>query len=150
MKSDSLRPHGLLSPARLLCPWDFQGRNIGVGLPFLSPEDLPNPKIDLLSITFKYSSPWQLLSHSGIITFLSYILNYCLFPSLQYKLHESRNLFFCIHCCDISTWHCTLTMEAVGFPAGAVVSNPSANAGDVGLISGSARSSGEGHSNILA
>ena len=29
-----LRPHGLL-PARLLCPWDFPGKNIGVGRHFL-------------------------------------------------------------------------------------------------------------------
>ena len=28
--SDSLRRHGL-EPARLLCPWDFPGKNIGVG-----------------------------------------------------------------------------------------------------------------------
>ena len=28
--SDSLRPHGL-SPARLLCPWNFPGKNTGVG-----------------------------------------------------------------------------------------------------------------------
>ena len=28
--SDSLRPHGL-KPARLLCLWDFPGKNIGVG-----------------------------------------------------------------------------------------------------------------------
>ena len=28
--SDSLQPHGLY-PARLLCPWDFPGKNIGVG-----------------------------------------------------------------------------------------------------------------------
>ena len=28
--SDSLRPHGLY-PARVLCPWDFPGKNIGVG-----------------------------------------------------------------------------------------------------------------------
>ena len=28
--SDSLRPHGL-QPARLLCPWDFPGKNTGVG-----------------------------------------------------------------------------------------------------------------------
>ena len=28
--SDSLRPHGL-QPARLLCPWDFLGKNAGVG-----------------------------------------------------------------------------------------------------------------------
>ena len=28
--SDSLRPHGL-QPTRLLCPWDFLGKNTGVG-----------------------------------------------------------------------------------------------------------------------
>ena len=28
--SDSVRPHGL-QPARLLCPWDFPGKNAGVG-----------------------------------------------------------------------------------------------------------------------
>ena len=32
--SDSLRPYGL-SPIRLLCPWDFPGKNTGVGCPFL-------------------------------------------------------------------------------------------------------------------
>ena len=32
--SDSLRPHGL-QPTRLLCPWDFPGKNTGVGCPFL-------------------------------------------------------------------------------------------------------------------
>ena len=32
--SDSLRPHGLWS-ARLLCPWDFPGKNTGVGCHFL-------------------------------------------------------------------------------------------------------------------
>ena len=28
--SESLRPHGL-QPARLLCPWDFPGKNTGMG-----------------------------------------------------------------------------------------------------------------------
>ena len=32
--SDSLRPHGLW-PARLICPWDFLGKIIGVGYHFL-------------------------------------------------------------------------------------------------------------------
>ena len=32
--SDSLQPHGL-QHARLLCPWDFSGKNIGVGCHFL-------------------------------------------------------------------------------------------------------------------
>ena len=32
--SDSLRPRGL-KPTRLLCPWDFPGKNTGVGCRFL-------------------------------------------------------------------------------------------------------------------
>ena len=36
-----------------------------------------------------------------------------------------------------------------GFPFGSVVKNSSANAGDVGLIPGSERSSGEGNGNSL-
>ena len=32
--SDSLQPHGLQF-ARLLCPWDFSGKNTGVGCHFL-------------------------------------------------------------------------------------------------------------------
>ena len=32
--SDSLQPHEL-HHARLLCPWDFPGKNTGVGCPFL-------------------------------------------------------------------------------------------------------------------
>ena len=42
--SDSLQPNGL-RPTRLLCPWDFPGKNIG-GLPFPSPGDLSNPGIE--------------------------------------------------------------------------------------------------------
>ena len=33
--SDSLRPHGLLQPTRLLCPLDSPGKNTGVGYHFL-------------------------------------------------------------------------------------------------------------------
>ena len=32
--------------ARLFCPWDFPGRNTGMGLPYLSPGDLPDPGIE--------------------------------------------------------------------------------------------------------
>ena len=37
----------------------------------------------------------------------------------------------------------------MGFPGGSVVKNPSANAGDTGLIPGSGRSPGGGHGNRL-
>ena len=42
--SDSLQPHGLWS-ARLLYPWGFSRQQCWSGLPWPSPEDLPNPGI---------------------------------------------------------------------------------------------------------
>ena len=36
-----LRPHGL-EPTRLLCPWDFPGKNTGVGCHFLLQGIVPN------------------------------------------------------------------------------------------------------------
>ena len=45
----TLRPHGLW-PARLLCLWDFPGKNTGVGLPFPTRGDLPDPGIEPASL----------------------------------------------------------------------------------------------------
>ena len=44
--SSSLHPHGLYL-IRLLCPWNFAGKN--TGLPFSSPGDLPDPGIKPVS-----------------------------------------------------------------------------------------------------
>ena len=41
---DSLEPHGL-QPSRLLYPWGFQGKNIGVGSHSLL-QSLPNPGVE--------------------------------------------------------------------------------------------------------
>ena len=41
--SNSLRPHGL-QPAGLFCPWDFPGKNTGVGCHFLSPGESSGPR----------------------------------------------------------------------------------------------------------
>ena len=38
--SDSVRPHGL-EPTKLLCPWDFPGKNTGVGYHFLLQKIFP-------------------------------------------------------------------------------------------------------------
>ena len=35
---------------RLFCPWDFPGKNTGVGLPFPPPGDLPDPGIKPVSL----------------------------------------------------------------------------------------------------
>ena len=43
--SNSLWPFGL-QPARLLCPWDFLGKNTGEGCHFPPPGDLPDPGME--------------------------------------------------------------------------------------------------------
>ena len=48
--SDSLQPHGLYSP------WNSPGLNIGMGKPFPSPGDLPNPGIEPRSPTLQADS----------------------------------------------------------------------------------------------
>ena len=61
--SDSLRPHAL-EPTRLLCPWDFPGKNTGVGhhalLQRIFPTQGSNPP--LLHCKWMHSLP---LSHQG-------------------------------------------------------------------------------------
>ena len=47
--SDCLRVRGL-EPARLLCPWNFPGKNSGVGCHFLHHRDLPDPGIKPASL----------------------------------------------------------------------------------------------------
>ena len=37
------------SPTKLLCPWDFPGRNTGVGCPFPFPGALPHPETEPMS-----------------------------------------------------------------------------------------------------
>ena len=45
--SDSLQPHGL-EPTRLLCLWNFPGKNTGVDCHFLLQGDPPNAEIKLV------------------------------------------------------------------------------------------------------
>ena len=39
-----------MDPIGLLCPWDFPGKNIGVGCQFPHPENLPSPGIEPASL----------------------------------------------------------------------------------------------------
>ena len=57
-----LRPHGL-QPARLLCPWDFSGKNTGVGCHSLLQEIFPSQGLNPHLLHWQVdSSP---LSHQG-------------------------------------------------------------------------------------
>ena len=69
-KSDFLQPHELLS-ARLLCPWDFLGKNTGVGCHFLLQGNLPDPRIETKWIFYCYAS-WE----TPTVTFAGVNLNH--------------------------------------------------------------------------
>ena len=63
---------------RLLCPWDFPGKNTGVGSHSPSPGDLPNPGIDLTSPALQADSlplaPPGKLTFSRTISFLKEVI----------------------------------------------------------------------------
>ena len=69
--SDSLQPHGL-SPARLLCPWNFPGNNTGVGCHFLLQGIFPaqGSSPHLLHLLY-----WQTKSSTTSTTWKAYIWN---------------------------------------------------------------------------
>ena len=54
---DSLRPHGL-QPHRLLCPWDFPGKSIGVGCHFLLQCMKVKSESEALSQVQPLATPW--------------------------------------------------------------------------------------------
>ena len=58
--SDSLRPHGL-QPARFLCPWDFPGKNTGVGCHFVLQRIFPTQGLNQCLLHWQEDS--SLLSH---------------------------------------------------------------------------------------
>ena len=60
--SGSLQPHGL-EATRLLCPWDFPGKNTGVGCHFLLRGILPTQKSNLPVLHWQADS--LPLSHLG-------------------------------------------------------------------------------------
>ena len=74
--SDSLQPHGLY-PASLLCPWDFPGKNTGVGCHFLLQGIFPTEGSNLgllhcRRILYQLShqgSPSPCIAHIGTCSF---------------------------------------------------------------------------------
>ena len=67
--SNSLQPHGL-QPAGLLCPWDFPGKNTGVGcfalLQGIFPTQGPNPRFLCLLHGHTDSFPHAVPEKSGL------------------------------------------------------------------------------------
>ena len=89
--SNSLQPHGL-SPARLLCPWNFPGKNTSVGCHFLLQGVFPTQGLNtpLLCLLPRQTGSLP-LSHPGsifIVTTLYVIwLNYI----MKIKLNILKN-----------------------------------------------------------
>ena len=91
--SDSLWPQGL-QPARLLCPWNFPGKNTGLGCYFLLQEYLPNLGIEPMSPVlagrfFTPASTGKSLSLS--LSLYVYIYIFGLFPIIDY--YKTLNIF---------------------------------------------------------
>ena len=61
--TERLSTHTGLQPIRLLCPWDFPGKNPAVGCHFLFQGNLPDPGVEPVSLALQAVS--LLLSHWG-------------------------------------------------------------------------------------
>ena len=88
-----LWPHGL-QPSRLLCPWDFPGKNTrGKVLPFPSPGHLSEPGVEVMSSALQVDSlPW---SHLGS-------------PWHREGAHKSVSLEWYVGFCLLCSWnHCS-------------------------------------------
>ena len=108
--SNSSRPYGL-QPTMLLCPWDFPGKNTGVGwLLCPPPGDLPNPGIEPVSLMspasagrfFTTSATWEARDTDDRVhtlppprlgdleTLLKYLVREPMFTRVRYDLGDFK------------------------------------------------------------
>ena len=142
------------------------------GLPFPSPQDLPDPGIE------RTSPAWQVgslpLSHQGrpevwlprskqvavkkTWSGIPWLHCAVLVPSQgtkiphatgQNKIKEGRKKTCSNQRSSTTHYQCLKRIEVQGFPSGSVVKNLPVNAGDAGLIPGLGRSRREGNGNLL-
>ena len=89
--SDSWRPHGLYSP------WNSPGRNTGVGSPFPSPGELPNPGIKpsspALQVDFLPAEPQGKPKNTGVGS-LSLLQRIFLTQELNQGLLHCRQILY--------------------------------------------------------
>ena len=78
-----LRPHGL-QPLRLLCPWDFPGKNTGVGCHFLLQGS--SPPRDQIHIPYMQADSLQLSHQRNPLLYL-YL---CLIPPNMVSISHTR------------------------------------------------------------
>ena len=87
-----LGPHGL-QPSRLLCPWDFPGKNTGVGCHFLLQGILLTHGSNLRFLNWR--ADFLLLSHQRSLLFALTIMYFAaLYMYLQEKKEERCQCYF--------------------------------------------------------
>ena len=86
--SDSLWPHGL-GPATLLCPWDFPGKNTGVGCHFLLQGIFLTQELNLISSVF-CAGRWILYRWPSGKPALGVFLNLVMSPGAKAADQRSR------------------------------------------------------------
>ena len=95
--SNFLQPHGLL-PARLLCPWNFSGKNNGVGFLFLLQGIFPTWESTLGLLHLLH---WQTdslpLSHLGSPSWYLHWW-YIHWPTASWSLFVVSQMWFCPRC----------------------------------------------------
>ena len=79
-----LQPHGL-QPARLLCPWDFPGKNTGVGCHFLLQGIFPTQGSNLRLLYWQADSLPH--SHLGSHTFCTDSCNSCIEKCIVFSFY---------------------------------------------------------------
>ena len=109
-ESDSLQPRGLY-PIRLLCPWDFSGKNIGVGCLSLLQGIFPTQdRTQVSRIAGRFITIWATREARQGITKVN---------KTSRSLRLDRGQRFSSQCCpQAAGWPCTL----VPFPPWASVS----------------------------
>ena len=111
--SDSLWPHGLL-PARLLCPWDFPGKNTGVSCHFLLQGIFPTQGLNLHLIH------WQVDTYHWATReaqFCVYIILKCPFKQLSENSERACKSYYLFEFCYYGQrfYHCFQNWMEVWF-----------------------------------
>ena len=110
--SDSLQPLGLLT-TRFICPWDFPGKNIGVGCHFFFQGIFPIQGSNLHLLHCQaYSLP---LSHLGSMIIFYFILNFKIFFVMK-KLHQTSLNHSLAKGNKYLTSICQMTIHFISFP----------------------------------
>ena len=136
--SNSLWPHGLVRHAPLSI--GFPRQEYWSGLPFPSPRDLPDPRIEPMSPALQADSTNWITREDREVD------KQMLLYTLSLIVRRTGNIKNSLGHINIFTYFICLSL---GFPGGSDGKASAYNEGDPGSIPGSGRSPGEGNGNPL-